>query len=379
MKGVANVADFIEPELVPKGAVKVAAFDGENADPANGRVLQDGLRAFTPWGELAFALGGVAGYESIRASDIERRAPGAENLAALLEGKPTLILPDELSIYLRKVKGRPEAEQLTPFLTDLFKAVEMSPGAALVFTLALRDGGEGVDAYGAENEQAARGIEEAQKVAARKATVIDPTTADETALVIKRRLFSSIDSSAAEEVIQAYRQLWSEGSKDIPAMRVGEDRVAAFRDSYPIHPALLGLMTDKLSTLGNFQRVRGMLRLMAQTVANLWHAKPPKTYAIHVHHLDSAFEPTRNEIETRLELSRFDPAMRNDVAAVPASGKTLARRATRSRRLRRHAAMRNENECQRTGVTPLRCSGTSKGPPGNRTSSKVLPLKISRM
>lgn len=322
MKGVANVADFLDPNLVPRNEVRVAAFDGENADPTNGRLLDDGSRAFTPWGELAYALGGTEGYESIKASDLQRRAPGAENLAALLKGSPTLILLDELSIYLRKVNGRPEADQLTPFLTDLFKAVEMSEGAVLVFTLALRDGGEGVDAYGVENEQAARGIVEAQKVAARKATVIDPTTADETAFVLKRRLFTSIDEVAAEEVIQAYRQLWADTAKDLPSPRVGEDRVTVFRDSYPIHPALLNLMTDKLSTLGNFQRVRGMLRLMAQTVANLWHSKPAKTFAIHLHHLDPAFERTRNEIETRLELSRFDPAMRNDVAAVPASGKT---------------------------------------------------------
>jgi Protein of unknown function (DUF499) len=322
MQGVANVADFIEPDLVPKGEVRVAAFDGENADPANGRLLADGVRAFTPWGELAFALGGKAGYESVRASDVERRAPGAETLAALMQGKPTLILLDELSIYLRKVKGRPEADQLTPFLTDLFKAVEMSKGTVLVFTLALRDRAEGVDAYGVENEQAARGIEEAQKVAARKATVIDPTTADETAQVLKRRLFQSIDEQAASEIVDAYRELWAGSAKDIPAPRVGEDRVAAFRDSYPIHPALLGLMTDKLATLGNFQRVRGMLRLMAQTVAQLWHRSPTHTYAIHLHHLDPAFEPTRNEIDTRLDLSRFDPAMRNDVAAAPGSGKT---------------------------------------------------------
>jgi hypothetical protein len=321
MLGVVNVADFIDPDLVPKDGVRVAAFDGENADPSNGRVLGEGVRAFTPWGELAFALGGQAGYESIQASDSERRAPGAENIAALLKGKPTLVLLDELSIYLRKVKGRPEADQLTPFLTDLFKAVEMTEGAVLVFTLALRDGGEGVDAYGSENEQAARGIEEAQKVAARKATVIDPTTADETALVLKRRLFSNIDMAAADEVVRAYAELWKDASKDLPPERLGEDRVTAFRDSYPVHPALLSLMTDKLSTLGNFQRVRGMLRLMTQTVANVWHQQPKDTYALHVHHLDPAFGPTRNEIDTRLELSRFDPALRNDVAAATGSGK----------------------------------------------------------
>ena len=35
---MANVEEFIEQELVPQGNVRIAAFDGENADPVNGRV-----------------------------------------------------------------------------------------------------------------------------------------------------------------------------------------------------------------------------------------------------------------------------------------------------------------------------------------------------
>jgi hypothetical protein len=42
MRGVRNAAEFIDPAVVPKGRVRVAAFDGENADPANGRNMGDG-------------------------------------------------------------------------------------------------------------------------------------------------------------------------------------------------------------------------------------------------------------------------------------------------------------------------------------------------
>ena len=40
MKGVTNVADFVDPALLPAGAVRIAALDGENTDPANGRQLE---------------------------------------------------------------------------------------------------------------------------------------------------------------------------------------------------------------------------------------------------------------------------------------------------------------------------------------------------
>lgn len=33
MRGVTNAAEFIDPAVVPKSPVRVAAFDGENADP----------------------------------------------------------------------------------------------------------------------------------------------------------------------------------------------------------------------------------------------------------------------------------------------------------------------------------------------------------
>lgn len=63
MSGVTNTTEFLEPSLVPTGAVRIAAFDGENADPANGRLMGDGIRAKTPWGEIAYQLAGKAGYE----------------------------------------------------------------------------------------------------------------------------------------------------------------------------------------------------------------------------------------------------------------------------------------------------------------------------
>ncbi|MEQ1731000.1 MAG: DUF499 domain-containing protein, partial [Vicinamibacterales bacterium] len=310
-----NIAEFVDPAILPSGNVRVAAFDGENADPVNGRAMGDGVRAFTPWGELAYALAGKKGYESVLKSDEERRAPGAETVRDLFGGQPTIILLDELSIYLRKVYGRDDASQLTPFLTVLFKAVESSPGAALVFTLALGRAGQAADAYSAENQFLAERIAEADSVAARKATLLDPTSERETVQVLRRRLFSAIDDAGAAEVAEAYRALWAKHAAELPSQKLHEDRAADLLTGYPFHPALMDVLTDKLSTLANFQRVRGMLRLVTQAIGHLWQQRPDGTYALHLHHLDPGFGPIRNEIVTKLELAAFDPAIRNDVSS----------------------------------------------------------------
>lgn len=83
MKGVSNVSEFLDPAPVPNGPVRVAAFDGENSDPANGRPMGDGVRAHTPWGEIAYQLAGKAGYEIVRQSDEQRIAPGADTIKEL--------------------------------------------------------------------------------------------------------------------------------------------------------------------------------------------------------------------------------------------------------------------------------------------------------
>ncbi len=49
-KGVANLSTFVATLLsVP---VRIAALDGENADPANGLTLEPGLLAHSLWGDV---------------------------------------------------------------------------------------------------------------------------------------------------------------------------------------------------------------------------------------------------------------------------------------------------------------------------------------
>ena len=315
MEGVTNVAEFIDAKLIPKRKVRIAAFDGENADPANGRHMGDDVYARTPWGEIAYALAGKAGYERVRKSDELVSAPGAETIRELFGGEPTLILLDELSVYIRKVHNLPNArDQLTAFLTSLFKAIEGTPNAALVYTLAIGKDGKATDAYSDENQFIADRMAEAESVSARKATLLNPTEDDETVQVLRRRLFTSIDDAKAAVVIDGYRAQWAANKDALPAFAGYPETVDAFRKCYPLHPEILETLTSKTATLQNFQRVRGMLRLLARTVSSVWQKKPADATAIHLHHIDLGYEPIRQEIITRLQQGAYAPAMSNDVA-----------------------------------------------------------------
>lgn len=329
------LGEFIDPTRLPREPVTVAAFDGENADPMNGRRMpipgdEDDILAFTPWGELAVQLAGSAGYERIRNSDrLGSAPPGAETLRELIGERPVLILIDELSIYLRKIKGPAAgqaAEQLTPFLTDLIKAVNSSPQAVLVFTLTLGKGGQAVDAYAEENQRIDRIFAELESVTGRQITALTPTSEGETVQVLTRRLFESIDRGRVEEVVRAYQEIWQRHGEALPPVGQNDGRAEELRRGYPFHPELIDTLMQKTATLENFQRVRGMLRLLAQTVGQLWREQPGAS-AIHLHHVDPGNERIRLEISTKLAQQAFIPAIRADVSSTAAEGgKALAQR-----------------------------------------------------
>ena len=318
-EGVGNIGDFVDPSLLPNGKVRVAAFDGENSDPANGLTLEGDLRAYSLWGDLAYQLAGVDGYRRVETSDRGHIAPGAETIRELFGGEPALILIDEIAPYLRKVeRASPGAsDQLAPFLQGLIKAVVSSPQVALVFTLAVGKDSHASDAYKEETERALKAFAEAESVAARKFTVLNPTEEDETAAVLRRRLFESVDGTGADEVLAAYSEVWTRNAASLPGGIITPELKELFRRGYPLHPETLALLTEKTATLNNFHRIRGMVRLLARTAHLLWRDKPADSYAIHPHHIDPGYGPIRDEFTTRLGMGEFAPALKADIAAVP--------------------------------------------------------------
>ena len=155
---------------------------------------------------------------------------------------------------------------------------------------------------------------EAKSVSARKATLLNPTEDDETVEVLLRRLFERVDRERAGEVVDVYRTLWYDHRGSLSTDATKPETVDEFRRGYPLHPDVLDTFTSKTATLADFQRVRGMLRILGRTIARLWATRPADTTAIHLHHIDPGYEPIRQEFMTRLGQAMYLPAVRNDIA-----------------------------------------------------------------
>ncbi len=98
--GVPELAGLPDPGAGPHGGALRASTSTRSA-----AATVDGRRIQTLWGELAYQLGGWEAYEAWLVDGEEGAPPGGELLGRLLGGEPTLILLDEVLIYVAKGRG----------------------------------------------------------------------------------------------------------------------------------------------------------------------------------------------------------------------------------------------------------------------------------
>ncbi len=80
---------FAELKLIPDRPTQVAAVDGKDLDPVNGVYhAESGITTYTLWGEIAYQIGGIEGYQLLRGSDEQKISPGTSVLERLLNGNP---------------------------------------------------------------------------------------------------------------------------------------------------------------------------------------------------------------------------------------------------------------------------------------------------
>jgi len=252
----------ISPEEVP--AARVAVFVGTEADVLAGR---------TPWGELAAQLGG---YDLVREHDARRVSPGKALLRQMLEtpGEPVLLLVDELAAYLVKATGVSDGgetlrAQVLEFLQELTEVVSSLPRVGLVLTLP-------ASVLEFHDEQLAEEIlARLRHVTGRVEAIYTPVEGVEVHEVIRRRLFEEPDDmtlyrQAVDRVVETYGAMYRSLGEDVPA----QAREPAYRErmarSYPFHPELIDILLGRWGTFKSFQRTRGVLRLLALVIHDLY-------------------------------------------------------------------------------------------------------------
>ena len=271
-----NVLDRAGLDAFPKA--NVAVLVGTALDPTRKKNPSNlpGYTVSTIWGEMAYQLVTSAGkpdlYEIIRDADRKGVSPGSENLKTLMNAcGPCLILMDELVAYAKKiygVDGLPAGsyDNFITFIQELTEAARASENSIVVASIPESD----IEIGGEAGKTA---LETIEHTFGRMESIWKPVAANEGFEVVRRRLFLDCKNpDAREEVCTAFSQMYQENSADFPL----EAKEVSFRDRlvacYPIHPEVFDRLYEDWATLERFQRTRGVLRLMAAVIHELWMA-----------------------------------------------------------------------------------------------------------
>ncbi|MCK6447147.1 MAG: ATP-binding protein [Planctomycetes bacterium] len=316
--------NILPRDWVPTKPWPTAGVVGSDGEPADG-IDHGTFRTRTLWGEIAFQIGRCKGnaeesYNAVRKSDTDLVAPGTNVLEKLLGDGPALIMLDEIALYLRKAKAVATAngqsnlaEQTVAFLMSLIEYATSKPKVCVVLTLA-----DSSDAFAKETDELRQDLAEMRRVSARQERVITPTGETEISKIVTHRLFRSIDRKAAKETAEAfhayYSQLEAKGA-DIPQRAMRSDYTSEMEQDYPFHPEFLTTLNRKTSTIPNFQKTRGALRLLARVVRQLWATKPADAHLICIHHLDLGLDDIANDLTSRLERPAFRSVIEADIVS----------------------------------------------------------------
>ena len=254
----------------------VAVLVGTALDPASTKRPNDqpGITINTLWGEIAAQLAKSSSnprlYDFVKEADKKGTSPGSEALAKLFDAcGPCLILVDELVAYARKIGDKTNLpagtfENLLSFVQELTEAARRSKYALVAVSIPESN----VEIGGEFGQRAQRAIENVFK---RMDTIWQPVAAQEGFEVVRRRLFLDCkDPAARDRVCKAFHNLYLENEADFPFKAKEADYLRRMTACYPIHPEVFDRLYEEWSTLDTFQRTRGVLRLMAEVIHELW-------------------------------------------------------------------------------------------------------------
>ena len=267
LPGIPAILDTAGVAELPRA--RIAVLDGIKSSP-NQPVMRNGQTISTLWGDLAWQLGKAEGYALVADADTSGTSPGKAILETLLSNyAPCVILIDELVAYVRQFE---EGKTLTggsfdsnlSFVQALTEALKAVPTAVLLASLPESDKEAG-------SQRGVKALASLAHYFGRIQALWKPVGTEEAFEIVRRRLFASVnDKLTAESVCHAYADFYTENSDEFPSETQESRYYDRLIHAYPIHPEVFDRLYEDWSSLDNFQRTRGVLKLMAKVIHRLW-------------------------------------------------------------------------------------------------------------
>ena len=317
----------LEPVLEQVGSakpsgVKRVVLVGNKISPGQPSRKADGTVVRTLWGEIAYQLGRREGFEMLREADETSTNPGDTLRQLFVKYGPCLILIDEWVAYARQLHTESDLpggsfETHFTFAQTLTEAAKAAPNTLLIVSIPSSDSnmqgqpGSHIEVGGERGQLA---LERLKNAIGRLESAWRPASSDESFEIVRRRLFQEMNPDQypqRDAVIKACMSMYRDNAGEFPAGTREAEYERRMRAAYPIHPELFERLYTDWSSLEKFQRTRGVLRLMAAVIHELWKREDksllilPATVPI-----DAA--PVQSELTRYLE-DNWLPVLEKDV------------------------------------------------------------------
>ena len=274
---IPNIKPVLEQagvSALPKA--NVAVLVGTALDPTKSKRPNNmpGITINTLWGEMAAQLAESAGnpglYDIIKESDKKGVSPGSLALKDLFDAAaPCIILMDELVSYAKKIAGKnglPAGtfDNFISFIQEITEAARASKNSLVVASIPESD----IEIGGEAGHTA---LETIEHTFGRMESIWKPVAANEGFEVVRRRLFLDCKNPNARQAVCArFSRMYNEYQGDFPREGREVEYLNRMESCYPIHPEVFDRLYEDWATLERFQRTRGVLRLMAAVIHELW-------------------------------------------------------------------------------------------------------------
>ncbi len=308
LAGINPILDAAGVSELPRA--RVAVLDGNKLAP-NQPQVRDGQKICTLWGDLAWQLGQAEGFAMLADADASGTSPGKEVLEKLLRRfAPCVILIDELVAYVRQFEEGAHLQGGTfdsnlSFVQALTESLKAVPNALLLVSLPQSDKEAG-SAHGV------KALEALSLYFGRVQALWKPVATEEAFEIVRRRLFAPIsDLAQAQATCRAFADYYIAHSADFPRETQESYYYERLLHAYPIHPEVFDRLYQDWSSLDNFQRTRGVLKMMAKVIYRLWQ-EGNNDPLIMPGNLPLADRDTRNDMMYYLP-NGWDPVLERDI------------------------------------------------------------------
>jgi hypothetical protein len=272
-QGVSRLLQVAGLKAVP--TAKVAAFVGTEFDPIAGRGGADGTPVRrTPWGEIAFQIGGEKALAVLAEHEKQAVAPGGDVIRLFLpKEQPVLILMDELMNFVSRSRKSGMAAQLYSFLHNLSEEARGRDNMVLAVSIPASELEMSAD------DQS--DYERFKKLLDRVGKAVMMSAESETSEIIRRRLFEWDQNAVTSDgrvllnrdalaSCNEFGDWVKDHRQQVPEQFPFDTAREAFAATYPFHPSVLSVFERKWQGLPRFQQTRGILRLLALWVSHAY-------------------------------------------------------------------------------------------------------------